>query len=543
MSGRNTNGDGTVSPCSNWSIVSWFEQRVFAWSDNPTPKRFATDTLIVFLTMLLATVLGVIFYSLDMEACIVITYVLAVLCVSLLTVGRLHCLVASALAVLFYNFFFTRPRFSLTAWGRTYPATFVVMFVVAFIASAVAVTLRREVHASQLAYRRTQIILEADEALRRCSTREQIIDAIGAQLSKLLEAEVIWYAEGISGFAPQRHFSAVSATQTEPIVETPMARRAMENRGAVGAGTGCFPSASGYYLPVISDDEVIGVMGACLGNKTPLPAEQNEAEAVVGEASLALNRIQALEQREEAAVLAKNEQLRANLLRSISHDLRTPLTAISGNADVLLSDGDALSADKRAELLRDIRSDANWLNATVENLLAITRLENGNVQLNTTAELLDDIIEEALRHANPDICQHGLEIEPCEDLLLVKVDAKLIVQVVVNLVNNAVTHTQTGSTIRVSTCSRGTEAIVRVEDDGPGIKDSDKAHVFESFYTIGRALADSKRSVGLGLSLCKSIVEAHGGSTVIQDAVPHGCAFEFALPRYELTEGAQEDAD
>ena len=121
MSERNTNGDGTVSPCSNWSIVSWFEQRVFAWSDKPTPKRFATDTLIVFLTMLLATVLGAIFYDLDMEACIVITYVLAVLCVSLLTVGRLHCLVASALAVLFYNFFFTHPRFSLTAWGRTYP--------------------------------------------------------------------------------------------------------------------------------------------------------------------------------------------------------------------------------------------------------------------------------------------------------------------------------------------------------------------------------------------------------------------------------------
>ncbi len=122
-------------------------------------------------------------------------------------------------------------------------------------------------------------------------------------------------------------------------------------------------------------------MGACLGNKTPLPAEQNEAEAVVGEASLALNRIQALEQREEAAVLAKNEQLCANLLRSISHDLRTPLTAISGNADVLLSDGDALSAEKRGELLRDIRSDANWLNATVENLLAITRLENGTSSL------------------------------------------------------------------------------------------------------------------------------------------------------------------
>jgi len=251
--------------------------------------------------------------------------------------------------------------------------------------------------------------------------------------------------------------------------------------------------------------------------------------------------VQALEEREKAAVMAKNEQLRANLLRSISHDLRTPLTAISGNADVLLSNGEALDARARDGLLKDIRSDAMWLNATVENLLAITRLENGGVQLTTTAELLDDVVEEALRHVSPDASLHRIEVDPSPELLLVEVDARLMVQVVVNLVNNAITYTPEGSRIRISSRRRGDEAVVCVEDDGPGIAPSDRDHVFESFYTASHALADSRRSVGLGLALCKSIVEAHGGTIRLEQAQPHGCRFEFSLPLYELKEEEGED--
>ena len=523
--------------------ASWLESKVFAWSDDPTPKRYAIDLACIFLFLVTATLVGFAFFAFDMEACIVVTYVLAVLCISLLTVKRAYCLVASALSALLYNYFFTTPRFSLTAWGRAYPATFAVMFAVALIASTVAMTLRRELHASHTAYRRTKIMLEADEAFRRCETRREIVSAAGAQLSRLLDATVVWYCDEGEGFLEQRSFSSAGASPTPPVIELSMARRALEDGESVGVGTKLFPSASGLYLPLRSGTDVVGVMGICLMGAAPLPAERNEAEAVAGEASLALARARALEEREKAAVLAKNEQLRANLLRSISHDLRTPLTAISGNADVLLSDGEDLSAKKREGLLRDIRSDAMWLNATVENLLAITRLENGEVRLSTTTELLDDIVEEALRHVSPDSEFHDIEVESSRDLLLVDVDARLMVQVVVNLLNNAVAYTQMGSRIRIMSHADANMAVVRVEDNGPGIAEGDRSRVFESFYTASHALADSKRSVGLGLALCKSIVEAHGGSIGVDAVEPHGCAFWFTLPLHRMENGDIDHAD
>lgn len=154
------------------TFTSWVEDKVFAWSDSPTPARFASDLLCVAVIMATATLVGFAFLPFGMETCVVIIYVLAVLCASLLTVGRIHCVIASVVSVLLYNFMFVSPRFSFKAWGSAYPVTFAVMFAVSLVASSVAVTLRRELHASRLAYRRTRVVLEADKALRRCETAE-----------------------------------------------------------------------------------------------------------------------------------------------------------------------------------------------------------------------------------------------------------------------------------------------------------------------------------------------------------------------------------
>lgn len=163
---------------------------------------------------------------------------------------------------------------------------------------------------------------------------------------------------------------------------------------------------------------VVGVLAIVAEPDVLTHEERTLADAIVSEGELALDRARAMEAREEAAVLAKNEQLHANLLRSISHDLRTPLTSISGNADVLLDQGSTgtavLDAQTRRGLLLSIRSDAQWLNATVENLLAITKLEGGGMHLSTTLELMDDIVEEALRHVSPAVREHDLKVVPCE---------------------------------------------------------------------------------------------------------------------------------
>ena len=190
---------------------------------------------------------------------------------------------------------------------------------------------------------------------------------------------------------------------------------------------------------------------------------------------------------------------------------------------------------KRQGLLLSIRSDAQWLNATVENLLAITKLEGGGMHLSTTLELMDDIVEEALRHVNPAVREHDLKVVACDEPALVNVDARLMVQLVVNLVNNAITYTPAGSHIMISISVDDGRVACSVADDGPGIAPEDRERIFESFYTANHGLADSHRSVGLGLSLCRSIALAHGCSIEVAAADPHGSVFTIELPAADVS--------
>lgn len=236
----------------------------------------------------------------------------------------------------------------------------------------------------------------------------------------------------------------------------------------------------------------------------------------------------------EAQLIAQREQLRANMLRSVSHDLRTPLTSITGNADMLLDETVDLPPESRRQLVQDIYDDATWLRTVVENLLAVTRLEDGDVLLNKDIELIDDVIEEAMRHVSREVANHHLVVVPANDLLLARLDPQVIVQVIINLVNNAIVHTQEGSTITISSHREQDKVAVVVEDDGPGISDEDKRQIFELFYTSAHTGADSGRRVGLGLPLCRSIVNAHGGSIRVEDVAPHGARFVFTLPAEEV---------
>ena len=235
----------------------------------------------------------------------------------------------------------------------------------------------------------------------------------------------------------------------------------------------------------------------------------------------------------QASLVAEREKLRANLLRSVSHDLRTPLTSIIGDADMLLDQHAELTPTTQRKLTEDIYRDATWLRGVVENLLAVTRLEDGTVTLHTEVELVDDVIEEAIRHVSRDVARHHLTVIPAGELLMCRVDPQFIVQVIVNLVNNAIDHTPEGSHIIISSWRDAQSVAISVADDGPGIDAADKDQVFEPFYT-GRRGADTSRNVGLGLSLCRSIVRAHGGDIYLGDVSPHGTSFVFTLPAEEV---------
>jgi two-component system sensor histidine kinase KdpD len=248
--------------------------------------------------------------------------------------------------------------------------------------------------------------------------------------------------------------------------------------------------------------------------------------------TLAIEKEKNAKEKEAAAALARSEQLRANLLRTISHDLRTPLTSISGNASNLLANGDRFDDATKRQIYTDIYEDSMWLISLVENLLSATRIEEGRMTLRTETELLSDIVEEAVRHARCE--RHTLHVEQPEDLLLVRADARLIVQVIVNLIDNAVKYTPPGSSIAMVTRKKGDMAEIEVADNGPGLSDEEKQKVFDKFYSGANKIADNRRSLGLGLYLCKAIIEAHGGTICVQDNHPQGAVFRFTLPLQEM---------
>ena len=239
-------------------------------------------------------------------------------------------------------------------------------------------------------------------------------------------------------------------------------------------------------------------------------------------------------EKEEAKLQAESEKLRATLLRSISHDLRTPLTAISGNASILLSDSENLDADARKQMYGDIYDDSAWLHNLVENLLAVTKIEEGRMELKTQPQLAEEIVSEALQHISRKRSEHTITVTHEDELLLAQCDARLIVQTIINLVDNAIKYTPVGSHIWVSTRREESMAVFTVTDDGPGIPNQEKKQIFQTFYTGSTAVADSRRSLGLGLSLCKSIVTAHGGTITVSDNHPVGTVFTFTIPAGEV---------
>ena len=209
------------------------------------------------------------------------------------------------------------------------------------------------------------------------------------------------------------------------------------------------------------------------------------------------------------------------------------MTSISGNASNLLTNEEAFDAETKHRLYSDIYDDSMWLINLVENLLSVTRLEDGRMNLHISAELVEDVVSEALRHVNRKSVAHHITVEHKDELLLAKMDAKLIVQVVINLVDNAIKYTPPGSNIKIRTERKGEKAIISISDDGPGISDEVKPHIFDRFYSGANKIADSRRSLGLGLSLCKSIVTVHGGEITVKDSKPQGTVFTFTLPAEE----------
>ena len=449
------------------------------------PKFTAADFLKSALVLAGSTGISFLFYRLGFsEANIITIYILGVLLTAVVTSQRAFSLVSSVISVLLFNFLFTEPRFSFNAYDAKYIATFPIMFLSAFLTSSLAVRIKAQARQSAMTAYRTKILFDTNQLLSNERDAEGIVSVTCDQLTKLLKRDILFYGVRDGELTEPRVYpiygeQSAAAYTTEN--ERAVAAWVFHNNKHAGATTSTLGNAMCLYLSVRVGQDVYGVVGIA-ANSQPLDAFENSIMlSILGECALAMKNDQVSKEREEAALLAKNEQLRANLLRSISHDLRTPLTSISGNAGILLSSEDNICQEKRKQLYADIYDDSLWLINLVENLLSVTRIEDGTMKLRLTTELLDEVIAEAMQHTDRRRSEHDVRVKPCGNFVLVKVDARLVMQVIINLVDNAIKYTPKGSEIVIETRQEGSQAVVTVSDNGGGISDGAKTHILTCF--------------------------------------------------------------
>ncbi len=528
--------DVYIIPDSAADFTQRKDRLYLAWRIRPTLK----DLFVTVLLLAASTGTGLLFTQFGFSDSNIITvFILGVLVISVLTDSPVCGALGSLAGVLLFNWFFIDPRFSFHTYEAEYPVTFAIMLVSSLITGTLAGRIKR--NASQAAREafRTKVLLDTSQLLQKAASPEDAMRVTAGQIIMLLNRDVIIYPRTDGGRLGEgrlfetAHKSGGGERRDED--EGEIAVWVFQNRLPAGYRTDHLKEAKAQYHAICLNDYCYGVIAVCMDGIPPEPFENSIVTYIIGECALALENHRNAREKEQASLIARNEQLRSNLLRSISHDIRTPLTSISGNADNLLRHYGQLDGATLTQIFTDIYDDAEWLTGLVENLLSVSRIENGGMKLNRSLEVMGDVIDEALKHIDRNTSRHRIEVRDGGEMLLVDMDASLIMQVLINLINNAVKHTPSGSAISIASRREGDRAVVSVTDDGPGIPDDLKPHVFELFFTGKSPVADGRRGPGLGLTLCRSIVEAHGGSISLEDNVPSGCRFSISLPLREVT--------
>mgnify|MGYP000849562423 CR=1 FL=1 len=510
------------------------------YKDSPLATSWK-DIGIMFEILVLATLISWWFHLLGFsDATLITVYILAVLLVSFLTSGFVCSTVSSVLSVLTFNFLFTVPLFSLRSYGTGYPVTLVIMFLAAFLTSSLTAQVKRQAQQhAQNAYR-TEMLLNANHRLQMATGETSILQEAAGQIQKLLVHSVLIYPvrNGVLDeplLAPAGETEEQLRRASALSDERAIAQWTADNNTQSGASTGIFNESAFWYLSVrLNDDTVCAVTAIRVETGESIDAfDKNLMLAILAECSVAIEKERLNQTNEEYAVQMKQERLRSDLLHSISHDLRTPLTTISGNASLLM-ENTVTDEKEKQRIYSDIYDDSVWLMGLVENLLSITRMDNGSLKIHKEAQDLADIVDAALAHAAPRLKNAKVDVDKGQQLAIVNGDSSLLVQMLGNLIDNAVKYAGNNCHLDISIRTEGSDCILRIADDGPGIADTDKEKIFDMFYTAQKhKTIDGRRGLGLGLALCREIAQAHNGTITVKDARPHGTAFEVILPAME----------
>lgn len=492
------------------------------------------DTGIMLASLLLSSLAGFGFYYAGFsESNIITVYILGVLITAVWTNGHFYGAIDSLLSVAAFNFLFTEPRFTFQANDPSYPVTFLIMLFSSVIASSLASRVKAQARlAAQKSYY-TELLLGSSQKLQKGRTEWDCLRLTAEQLNRLFDRPVLY---ALNGTEKELAFRVEPSDEQNILMELGseeigVAKWVQRNNKHAGATTNTLPNSKWLFLSVRGTQGVMGIVGIPIaGYSIPDAFEKNLMIAILSECGLSQERIRLQEERNKAALQTQKERLQANLLRAVSHDLRTPLTNISGSADMLMQEESELDPAIRKKLYTAIYDDTNWLINMTENLLVATHLETDKESFKMSPELIEDLFQSVVAHLDRRAAEHHISVHLEDATLMAAMNARLIQRVIINILNNAIQYTPKESNIELSAVKKGNVVQISVTDDGPGIPDDAKRHLFDLFYTAGQGKADCQRGLGLGLNLCQSIVAMHGGKIDVLDHMPAGTTFQFTLP-------------
>lgn len=474
------------------------------------------------------------------EPVIIMTLLLGVLLVAIHTAGYIYGISASVISVLLFNYFFTVPRYTLMVHDPQYIVTFTIMLAVSIMTSTQTARVKQQAELSALRERRSEMLYKVSQSMLKAQGVQEIYILVIQQVEILFGHPVSLY------FPDERHVMTGIGGKTGEddwihSEDAIIAGWVFRTGTSAGAGSAMYPDAPGYYAPIIGQSRVLGVIGIAVLKDAALDAEQIALlEAVAAQVALALEREKVMEVQQLSKMEVERERLRNTLLRSISHDLRTPLTGIAGAAGTILDNYEFLEDEIKKKLLEGIGDDVQWLIRLVENLLSMTRIEAGKPDIQKMAEAVEEVVAEAVAQVKKRSGDHRIIVRIPDDLLVIPMDGNLIEQVLINLLENAVKYTPDGSEIQVRVDSAGEFIRFEVMDNGHGIPEKDLPHLFDLFYTGENANTEARKGSGLGLAICRTIVQAHGGEIFADNRPGGGALFQFTIPSGDSKEVRHE---